>query len=109
MATIPLKLTIAQNDLLTIPEAQLTDSDGNPISVSADIVVFRMVNYQTGEVKVNNQTAQIVDDTHVQYVWQAGDTDTAGLYQAWFIISNGGLTNRFPPEGNFYILIVESL
>ena len=94
------KLILTAGDRLRLPQATLTMDDGTPLNLAGATVAFRMVDVHTGDVIVNSMPAvkQQNDsdpDTwgQVIYVWNAGETATAGLYQAWFIITNGGPRN----------------
>jgi hypothetical protein len=106
------KITITAGDRLRLPQAVLEDSEGEPVNLEGCTVAFRMVNYHTGDVAVDDQAAiKMQTDSapstwgRVTYAWQAGETSTAGLYRCWWIVSSGGLTSHFPPDGDFYILI----
>jgi hypothetical protein len=108
------RLTIAKGDTLLALAATLKDSLGNVYDLRNATVTFRMVHYYTGVIKVNNRPAQIrqndgVPSTYgqVAYLWADGETDEPGIYQGWFIITKSGKSNRFPPDGDLYILIQE--
>jgi hypothetical protein len=107
------KFTITQGDRLRLPQGNLEDSEGNPVNLAGCTVTFRMVDLNTGDVAVNDQPALKLQTDGDQttwgkctYVWQAGDTLTPGIYRAWFIVTAGGLSTSFPPDGDWYILIV---
>ena len=107
------KFTITQGDRLRLPQGNLTDSEGNPINLAGCTLAFRMVEYNTGDVAVDNQPAVSLqtnsDPTtwgRCTYIWGAGETDIPGIYRAWFVVTSGGLSTTFPPDGDWYILIV---
>lgn len=63
--------------------------------------VFRMWNADTKEVVIDDAAATVVDDTDLQYDWQAGDTATPGDYEAVFIITFGDATTGAAPGGAY--------
>ncbi len=107
------KLILTAGDTLTLPQTVLTDSQGNPVNLASLTVTFRMVNFYTGDIAVNNQPAQVLQNAaqpstwgEVAYIWNNGETSTPGLYQCWFLTtSTDGRTSHFPPDGDFYLLI----
>ena len=110
------KFTITQGDRLRLPQGVLTDSLGNRLNLAGCTLTFRMVDYNTGDVVVNNQPAQSLQTDSDQttwgrcaYIWREGDTDYAGIYRAWFIVTSGGSSAHFPPDGDWYILIEPSV
>lgn len=110
------KLTITQGDRLRLPTGNLTDSLGNPYNLAGASIAFRMVQANTGDVLVDNEPAvSLQTDSDAEtwgrcaYTWGAGETDEPGLYRAWFIVTVGGLTTHFPPDADFFILIVPNV
>ncbi len=106
------KMVIAQNDVLPAVAATLTDPPGAQLNLFGANVMFRLVNYHTGVVKVYATALKLQNDQlpasfgQVAYNWTVGDTDTPGLYQAYFVVNFGNPASQsFPPEGDFYILI----
>ncbi len=106
------KFTITVGDRLRLPQGNLTDSQGNPIDLAGCGLAFRMVDLNTGDVAVDSRTAlsQQTDSDpttwgRCTYIWGPGETDTPGIYRAWFIVSFDGTTTHFPPDGDWYILI----
>lgn len=94
---------IKQND--TSPAIEYALEPASVILTGAT-VVFNMRAWN-GDVKINRQPASITTDTvtpTVQYDWQIGDTDTAGVFQAEFEVTYWDLSvETFPNDG--YILI----
>lgn len=94
---------IKKNDTAPNISTQFIDADtGLPVDLtSATGVTFRMVltgNEGLDTPKVN--TAGTIDDAVngiVSYAWQAGDTDTAGVYSAeWRVAYTGGGQGTYP-------------
>jgi hypothetical protein len=93
-------------DRLTSLSAKLYRPSGEPVVLGAgETVAFRMIS-AAGTIKVNDQAATIVTrgtaltgaPAEVRYDWAAADVDTAGEYVGWFIRTDGGLTEHFPPQ-----------
>ena len=92
----------------TSPAIQVTcqDSSGTAVSVAgASEVRFKMQTQDKVTDKVNNTAnTSIVDGAAgiVKYDWQTGDTDTAGVYLAKFIITySDGTIETFPNAGRY--------
>lgn len=96
---------IKQNDTSPAIQATLKDPDGTVVNLAGSSVRFHMAD-MAGTIKVDT-TATIVDnDGVVRYSWQAGDTDTAGLYKAEFEVTYADSTiETFPNEGKLIISI----
>lgn len=66
-----------------------------------------------GAVKVNRAVAVIVTDTGtptVRYDWNAGDVDTAGVYEAEFEVTYpGGAVETFPNADYIRVKITEDI
>lgn len=92
------------------------DTFPNPTAdLNADVtgatVRFRMRKASTG-VFVLNQPAVIDDPANgiVHYVWQAGNTDVPGAYQAEFHVTYAsGAIQRFPQDSYLEIVIREAV
>lgn len=108
------RLVITQGDRLNLPSSRLVDSDGNAYNLSGLTAAFRMVHRHTGVVAVANAAAQIEQNDanqatwgKVSYAWAGNDTAVPGLYQCWWIVTNAdGATTHFPPDGDFWVLIL---
>lgn len=84
----------------------LEDSNGDPVDLSGvSSVTFSMSEVEAGTAKVVAQTALIVSATEgkVAYQWQAGDTDTEGLYKAEFNVVFTGAPGTVP-NGNYLLV-----
>lgn len=68
------------------------------VNISGDSAVFRMWNKQTREVVVDNEPADIISATQVEYEFSALETATPGDYEGIFIITYavGGGTEMVP-------------
>lgn len=109
-----IKLIITKDDLLKVPRATLKDSEGEAVNISGCTIAFRMVNVDTGVVQVDNAAGQNLqndaDSTttgKVRYVWSSGDTAVAGLYRCYFVVTNTDKSTHYPPDDDFYILIID--
>lgn len=85
------------------------EDDSGAYDLSGGEVRFYMRNEDTGELKIDGRVANIVDAANgeVEYELQDGDTDTVGLFEAWFVavFSDGELTA--PNAGNKPIEVTE--
>ncbi len=86
------KLFIVQGDLAPVPAMTLYDQQNLPVDLNGMSVSFRLVDFYSKYVKINNRNAIIVQSGpgslgQVLYNWQPGDTDIAGLYKASWIVS----------------------
>lgn len=104
---------IKQNDTYPPIDATLSGEVFPPIPSGAT-VEFHMTRVNASTAKVS-AAAMIVDATtgKVSYAWQAGDTDTAGTYQAEFQVSwtdtDGAHVMSFPNDGWMTVTIVADL
>lgn len=94
---------IKQGDLLPVLEVQLVTltSDGEvegPQNLTGSTVVFTMRNKRTNEIKVNEQSATVVDALTgmVKYEWSGNDTNIPGSYYGEFEATFGAKPLSFP-------------
>lgn len=113
MAEVIEPIVIVQGDRARGVSAILEDQDGSAINLTGDTVVFRMVDEATGNVKVNNQSANVdgAATGEVSYDWAANDTNTVGTYRAYFIrTTSGGLKEHFPGnDAKFKVHVIAAL
>lgn len=108
--------TIVQEDTDPPISSQLTDS-GVPIDLSTGInnIRFHMEDKFNRVVISDDLTGRvnIVDESEgeVEYVWQSGDTDTAGTYKAeWQLLyDDGKVGTTFPSRGKITVEIMEQI
>jgi hypothetical protein len=87
----------------------LTDtitSDGTALDLTGATVLFSMRDSTSARLKVSGATASIVTPAEgtVRYDWAAADTDTVGVYRAWWTVSTGG---KQQDTAEFVLTIVE--
>lgn len=107
---------IKRNDTLPVLKIKLKDR-GNLGQIqqfdltNATGATFTMVD-TCGSPKIYNQTAQITSSSGgtIQYNWQIGDTDEAGVFLGEFeILFSGGAKLTVPQIGSIKIEIGEDL
>ncbi len=119
MTTTELKADfyIAQGDTGPSIVATLVDEDGDVIDLTGLVdtdVKFHMIDPSSSTEKVDNNSDTSVltpkTDGKVQYDWQAGDTDTPGLFDGEFQVNfPGGQIITFPNYRYFTIQIREEV
>lgn len=105
----PLPAGVAANFIIKAGDTQAsiltTLTDGRtPLSLVGATVQFRMAPYG-GNVLRFTRNAVIVDPVSrtVRYDWQAGDTNTPGIYQGEFVVTNAGQVMTYPADGYYTI------
>lgn len=104
-----MSFVMKQNDREPAYTGTITVS-GEAVDLTGRTVTFVMADAVTEVVKV--EAAADIDDAEngeVSYAWEDGDTDTAGLYKASWVVSTGGLPRTFPAVDYLYILIEPAL
>lgn len=98
-------------------EVQLRN-DGDPIDLSGDVTAgFRMRHQQDETLVTGLCTIENAVDGEIVYIWNDGDTDTAGRYDAEFMLdydmpenmSEFDADETFPSDRYLRIDVVESL
>jgi hypothetical protein len=105
---------IRANDTASVIYATLTDEDDEPVGIEGATVVFQMTPISGGTVKVqaeatNEQVGDDIDGSNigdVSYEWQAGDTDTPGLYLAEWEVTYTDTTVESFPNGGYTLVRV---
>lgn len=101
------QLVIKRNDTSPPFTVDLEDGNGDAVNLQVDdAVVFSMRESTSQTIKVTRQAAVFTPgDNRVEYRWQAGDTDTAGEYEAeWEVTFADGTVQTFP--GYDYDLVI---
>lgn len=103
--------TIKRNDTSPILQTVLSDANGVAIDLTGTTVKFYMKKYKATTPKINATAAIVNEDAGiVRYLWQTGDTDTAGSYQAEFQITyDDGAVETFPNADFIQIDIINDL
>lgn len=103
---------IKQNDRRPYWRVMLTEN-GDAANITGAVgAVFTMKDATSGTLKINKEAMTVIEEVSgtVEYVWQAGDTDTAGTYSAEVEVDwGGGETQTFPSHGYFLITIYDDL
>ena len=103
---------IKQNDTLPLLRRKLQDAAGSPVAdLTGLLITFRMTKVGATTPKVESP-AVIVDGptAEVQYSWQPGDTDEAGVYDAeWEVNFGAGNVQTVPNDGHMSISIIREL
>lgn len=102
---------IKKNDTAPSFRVILKDGDAAAVDITGNLGVTFHMRDQSGTVKVD--AAATVNDASagdVQYDWSAGDTDTAGIYDAEFEVTySDGTIETFPNYGFAKVNITEDL
>jgi len=103
---------MVRNDLLPSLSITCSYSDGTAVDLSTATspkFYMRSAHDPTAAAKVN-ATATIADGPAgvLSYSWSAGDTDTAGTYQAEFEVQIGGRKLTFPNGTQIMKVIVRA-
>lgn len=109
--------SIKEGDTSPSLEVQLYDGDTPKTDLDTAVVGFRM-QHQQDDVSVSGLCAiEDIDDAVVTYIWDDGDTDVVGRYDAEFILDYGVPENMnefdtdetFPSDGYITIDVTETL
>lgn len=91
-------------DSRTVLPVTLKQPNSSGVETVVDLtgltVKFTMVNAATGTVEIAETTTGVTVVTAasgtVNYDFSSGGVDTAGIYNAWFIVYDGAETDHFP-------------
>lgn len=101
---------IKKDDTSPALRATMTDGENNAINITDATVVFRM--YTLDGVEKVNSSCSIIDGAAgiVEYVWQAGDTDTTGTFRGeWQVTYTDSTIEKFPNNDYASIVVVADL
>lgn len=104
------QFSIKKGDRLPTLEATLKYADGGVIDLTGATVKLIMAATPGSTPKV--ATAGVVTNAAggvVQYLWAAGDTDTAGRYVAEFEVTANGKTLTVPNDSYFEVHVTGDL
>ena len=108
--------TIKQGDTLPEINATLTTGPSSGSQSAVDLTnasdVILVIKPTTGgsATRLTGEVDGTPTDGNVKYEWQAGDTDTAGNYNAeWEITFSSGDIQTFPNDSYFSIIIAADL
>lgn len=90
------------------------DSTGAAVNISGATVKFVLQPIGGGALKLNatasNDDVGVSTRGNVSYTWQAADTDTPGLYLAyWRVTLGGGAVQTFPNGGYVLVRVTSAL
>lgn len=94
-------ITLKVGNRLPALVANLFAPDGTPAALPG-VVTFRMREVFTRRTKIAAGPVTLQDPAtaSVRYDWQAGDTDTGAVYEAWFDhTTSAGLVESYPSTG----------
>jgi hypothetical protein len=100
-----------RNDRLPVARFTLKDALGTAVNIAGMTAKFIMRNRATQVIKVN-AAAIITDGANgkCEYSWLAGDTDTAGLYDAEVEVTDAANKKMtFPNDGHIEVVVFEEL
>lgn len=103
---------IKQSDTAPPIVVVLNDASEDAVDLStSSSIMFIMSNKLTGEVVVEAAADLLdADSGQVQYQWQTGDTDAAGVYKAEFEVTwDDGTIETFPNSKYISIKVVVDL
>ena len=104
--------------MLPFVQATIEDAAGNPVDLVVASVRFRMVDFETDLLLIDSPAIilqkGVVNQGLVEYQWGAHDFDNLiipdppghRLFKAWFITTQGMMTQRFPPDDRSFIVEV---
>ena len=102
---------IQQHDTSPQLVGTLKDASDNAIDLTGATVKFLMRRISSTTAKVDASATVIDEDAgRVKYVWQTGDTDTAGTFQGEFEVTyTSGEIETFPNDGYIGIEVLDDI
>lgn len=99
-----MRISIKQGDTRHAIRAALKTLDGIPIDLIGAKIIFKMSNRYVG--LLIDREAVYETDGKVHFVFQDGETDAPGLYEAEFQVTySDGRVETFPHSGKFQVYI----
>lgn len=107
------KTTIKRGDTGPAFRATLRDANGDAVNLSGATALFYMRDIKGQRtIKVSAGAMTIIDAPggRVEYPWAAGDTDTAGLFDAEVQVTFGdGEVQTFPNNDHHRVEVMEDI
>lgn len=103
---------IKRGDLLPVLFATLKNANDSPVDLTGSTVTFFMQWPDRPDKPRIGGVAFLVDDPvggKVKYIWQAGNTNEAGLYRGEWRVTYPGGRQTFPNNRFVEVLIVDGL
>lgn len=105
-----MNFTLKENDTKPVLSVILQYADGTAVVLTGASVYFVMRDRQGIVKMVGTATVITAASGEVQYQWQVGDTDTAGLYEAEFmVVYSDGAVETVPSDGYLSIRVLPQL
>lgn len=104
-----MRFTLKRGDTQPSLRAQLLDVRKRPVVLDpADVVLFFMENRDRAEGEIAGGTTNVVEAATgtVEYRWQTGDTDIAGVYDAEFRVAFFGGGQESFPNGEYINVVI---
>jgi len=99
---------IKQNDTQPAFQATLKDGAGDPINLVGATVRFQMREFGADVLKIDADAAIISAlNGIVRYEWAVGDADTAGFFEAEFVVTYSDNTVETFPNNEFITIRIE--
>ncbi len=99
---------IVQNDLLPVLEGHIQNADASPVNLTGTTVIVRI---QRPQGSVVSASVSVIDAPNgiVQYAWQPGDTNMAGMLNVVFVVTRSGLPQTYPTAGPISIQVLAGI
>lgn len=102
-----MNFNMKRNDLLPTLALQLINPNGEPADLTGATVVFNMAG-RSATAKVSRGQVTVVDAAtgQVEYHWQPGDTDDAGVFRAEFEVIYPVDQPMTYPNSDFFVVTI---